>query len=361
MRRSGGTDGGAREPAMPNLKIASWNIEWMNDWFAPGSGPAAFRPTFTRDGLINDTHTTAQRAADLILALDADLLALQEAASRQAEVDLFIQTYLSNGGIPRYQAIVGDSGSAQKLALLWKPGSVASVAMAPSPDIQYLLDPWQADVDGDTFLDEYQFTRQPLVVNVIVGAHPFQVIVMHTKSNFVNNGAELWNNPASRQQYVVEALKARRRNSAECFRVRHYLDRVLDAATTARLIVVGDLNDGPGQDYFEEFYLTHSVTDILVGTSFAPERIFRHAQHDESPEERYSAVFDDFVENVLAKRLLLDHILLSPGFRSGTGLRRRAGTGAVGHAAYQALVEGTGQRRQDRPSDHRPVSVGLRY
>jgi endonuclease/exonuclease/phosphatase family metal-dependent hydrolase len=345
---------------MPNLKLASWNIEWMNDWFMPGGGPAAFRPTFTRDGATNDTNVTAQRAANLILAVDADLIAIQEAASRQAEVDLFIQTYLTQGSAPLYQAIVGDSGASQKLAFLWKPGSVTNVALAPSTQIQYLLDSWQADVDGDALLDSYQFTRQPLVVNVTLGAQQLQVIVMHTKSNFVNNGAQLWGNLGTRQQYVVEALKARRRNSAECMRTRLYLNQMLTTDPKVRVVVLGDLNDGPGQDYFEEFYLTHSVTDILVGTAFEPERMFTHAQHDVAPANRYSAVFDDFVPVALpGRRLLLDHILLSPGFNSHTGLRRRHGTGAVEHAAYDGLINGTGAKREDRPSDHRPASIGL--
>ena len=51
------------------------------------------------------------------------------------------------------------------------------------------------------------------------------------------------------------------------------------------------------------------------------------------------------------KRLLLDHILLSPGLGPGSG--------AIRHAEYDAQVVNRGARRQDRPSDHRPVTVDL--
>jgi hypothetical protein len=74
---------------------------------------------------------------------------------------------------------------------------------------------------------------------------------------------------------------------------------------------------------------------------------------------RYSAFFDDFVTGEADRHLLLDHILLAPGLRADSGLRVVAGTGTVEHAAYEALAANQGSKREDRPSDHRPVSVTL--
>jgi hypothetical protein len=53
--------------------------------------------------------------------------------------------------------------------------------------------------------------------------------------------------------------------------------------------VLGDLNEGPGLDYFEQLYLSHNVTDIMVGSAFQPEWIFAHSQHDVPAAERYTA------------------------------------------------------------------------
>jgi hypothetical protein len=61
------------------------------------------------------------------------------------------------------------------------------------------------------------------------------------------------------------------------------------------------------------------------------------------------------------RHVLLDHILLAPGLLADNGLRVVAGTGTVEHAAYEALLVNQGSKRQDRPSDHRPVSVTLQY
>jgi hypothetical protein len=139
------------------------------------------------------------------------------------------------------------------------------------------------------------------------------------------------------------------------------IDRRLAEAADDPIIVLGDLNDGPGLDYFEERYITHNVTDILVGSAFAPERVFTHAQHDVADDDRYTAVFEDFVPTREVKRLLLDHILLSPGLSRADGLRRIENSGAIHHSEYEAHVVNNGARRQDRPSDHRPVTVGLEY
>jgi hypothetical protein len=41
------------------------------------------------------------------------------------------------------------------------------------------------------------------------------------------------------------------------------------------------------------------------------------------------------------------------------GLTRAPGSGAIRHAEYEAQVTGGAVRREDRPTDHRPVTVDL--
>jgi endonuclease/exonuclease/phosphatase family metal-dependent hydrolase len=329
------------------MRICSVNAEWMNDWFTPDDEPVAFRAQFRRDGVANDTAVTAGRLAAMLQAIDADVIAIQEGPSRAAELALFVDTYLDGA----YQFFHGDTGGQQKLALLYR--NVASATLIAPDD---LVSEWEADVDGDAILDSYRFTRTPLVVDLVVGDQPLQLVVAHTKSNFINMGRELWDNPATRQAFIVEALTNRRRISAEGMRMRRYLDRRLAADPAVRIIVLGDLNDGPGLDYFEERYLTHNVTDIVVGSAFRPEWQFTHAQHDVPAARRYTAVFEDFIPTREVRRLLLDHILISPGLEP----HRVPGSGAIRHAEYDAQVVDGGVRRQDRPCDHRPVTVDLR-
>lgn len=338
---------------MPKFTVASFNIEWMNHWFGTDSAPAAWRAK-TAEGA--DVPMIARRAAKVIEAIRPNLLAIQEGPSRIDEMELFVNDYL--GG--NYAVLGGTSGGQQRPYVLYAASTVTSAALVSSSELSMLLDPWMVDVDGDAVPNEYAFARAPLVVDATLGGVPLELIVLHTKSNFVNNGEKLWKNLATRQQYVVEALKSRRRISAECMRVREYVDARLDQDPDARIVLLGDLNDGPGRDKFEREYLTHSVTDIAIGTAFEPEKQLRHAQHDAVADERYTCVFNDFVTGEKNRKILLDHILVSRGLYEKKGLRVVKGSGRVCHAEWQDQVVREGRKRQDRPSDHRPVAIDLR-
>lgn len=133
---------------MAEMTIASVNGEWMNNWFTAEAEDPAFRPTFTIDGETGDTDETAGRLGALIAALDADVVALMEAPSRKAELELFIARYLSDNGDARYKCLLGDTGGAQKLGLLYRP-DVAQFSLTLADNISEILDPWLADVDGD--------------------------------------------------------------------------------------------------------------------------------------------------------------------------------------------------------------------
>jgi len=98
-----------------------------------------------------------------------------------------------------------------------------------------------------------------------------------------------------------------------------------------------------------------------LGSAFQPEWVFAHAQHDLQAAQRYTAVFDDFVDNVKDKRMLLDHVLISPGLLTNQGLRKVPHSGTVHHGEYNDHLANGGKKREDRPSDHRPVSVRLAY
>ena len=68
---------------MPQIHICTFNVEWMNDWFVSGSGPAAFKSQFKEKNgsYLNNTDATAKRTAAVIRAIDPDILAAQEAPS----------------------------------------------------------------------------------------------------------------------------------------------------------------------------------------------------------------------------------------------------------------------------------------
>jgi hypothetical protein len=344
-----------------NLLVATVNGEWMNDWFTPDADPVDFKSQFSRDGEVGDTDEAAARLAGLIKTINADVVALVGAPSRPAELALFVDRYLTANGTPTYQFLLGDSGGSQKLALLFKL-QAARFELIPSTDLPLLLEPWSADVDGDAVLDEYRFTRIASVAmrrrfrNAALMKSGRRAGSCHCSRPWLMKLDFRWATITSSCTPASSVWQARG------VRIRRHLEQRLDADREAAVIVLGDLNDGPGQDYFEEFYLAHNVTDILVGSPYRPERLFNHAQADVAEIDRYSAVFDDFVTEESNKRLLLDHILLSPAMIGANGvLTKVPGSGRVEHDAWAAQVAGNGTRRDQRATDHRPATVLLTY
>lgn len=336
------------------MKIVNWNIEWMNHWFRGNSNP-----TWGSNSLEpEEVDKIAKRVANVINSLSPDIICVQEGPSSAAEMQLFLDTYLpANGDEGGYEFVMGSDGAAQKLYVLRKlNGKAASIDFATDDLSVEMSEAWEADVDGDLILEPYDFTRMPLVVDVDphVGP-PIRVVVLHTKSKYVHNGKALFSNPDTKQIFITRAMLARRRISAEAFRLRTYLDSLLKDNLDARIIVTGDFNDGPGRDYFERSYLTHNVTDIILGSSFYPQLIFHHAILPRtSPASLFTARFDDYVDDVRDRPLLLDHFIVSPS------LQEKVEDAAIEHEVFENEIANDGSSRIDRPSDHRPISLTLK-
>ncbi len=335
------------------MKLVNWNIEWMNDWFVPiSAGAPAWRDANPGRG-IADVAALAARVARVIAALRPDLLAVQEGPSRAGEMQLFVDDHLDGGF-----EVIGPSGSgSQRLYMLVRKGGAASGARRVWHD-QAALDlslPWPVDIAGDLVVEGYQFTREPLLVEVEIGGRPILVINLHSKSKYIHGGRGLWDNEATRPQFIAQAVRNRRRIAAELMRTRQLIEAVLAADPEARLIVAGDLNDGPGVDFFEQHYLIHNVVAVVSGNPFNPRQMLRHAFIDRELKERnFTARFDDFIDKITDRPLLLDHILVSPSLY-WSALRNAR----IEHDAFEAELDPTKGGRDAHPSDHRPQSASF--
>lgn len=337
------------------MRIVDWNIAHMNSWFVPGDDPdlrASFPGSNFGGGRIDDVPGLARRAADVLNALGPDLITVQEGAG-QHEVASWAQQFLEGDW-----AILGGSGGAQKLLFMHRTDNGIVTGVAPADDSAFpirLDEEWQADVDADFFLeDDNTFARVPLAVDFDAHGRRWRILNCHSKSKFVQNGETLWEAGGSdRQQFIRQALKNRRRISAEGFRIRSYLDQLLDADSDRSIIVAGDLNDGIGFDFFERLYLTHSVVDLVFGSVFYPEKQLRHVLLEAGQPAPHTAEFFDFVEGRV-RDLLLDHIGLSPAAAPWLA------EGRVADAEYDAQSDQTLPNPRERePSDHRPVLADL--
>lgn len=343
---------------MAELRVANWNIEWMNRWFAADDdGPARFRTSQEISG-VTDIADLAKRVAKVIQDMDADLVNIQEGPSRRSEMNLFVGSYLNE----EYE-VIGPAGKGQQklYTLVRKDSQAIRHAWRIEEELEVdFNDVWEVDIDSDLVVDEYSFTRPPLVVGVeSVSGRELRLLNLHTKSKYVHNGARMWQDPSRRKAFVELAVKARRRISAEAMRVRDYLNALFARNAEADIVVTGDFNDGPDLDYFERRFLAHSVAGLIAGNPNAPQRMLRHAFVDTMDKAlNYTAEFYDFVHEV-DRKVLLDHIFVSPSlFWTGTD---RTTVGTIEHDIFDAASKSSAPGdREKLASDHRPQTATIR-
>ena len=342
------------------MRIVDWNIQYMNSWFVPANdrrSPALrqFYKGRRAGGPIENVPELAGRAGAVLKALDPDLICIQESAGEE-EVALFLEEYLSPSDGSSWQ-VVGGAGGGQKLVTAALIGrKVRSMSLPSSSGITAQLEfGYKADIDGDLVAEKRRFARVPQVVDVEAHEKEIRIVNCHLKSKYVQNGERLWGGSKEEKLcYIRAALTARRRISAEAFRIRAYLDEVFERDPKRLLVLVGDLNDGLGFDYFERLYLTHSVTDVVFGSILRPKGRLAHPLILEGTKKPASAYFDDFVEGIDRKPLLLDHVGVSPALAKW---RIEARVADAEFDAQAMLCEKN--ERERLPSDHRPIVADI--
>jgi endonuclease/exonuclease/phosphatase family metal-dependent hydrolase len=192
------------------------------------------------------------------------------------------------------------------------------------------------------------------------GGQELEFVGLHLKSKINREKVARDENKNIVGDYLDEALRARIALATEARNVRQYVDAKFAQLANPGILVMGDCNDGPGQDYFEERYLFFDLIGNLQGEVLLAERFFNHALFDAPAHLRWTARYDDEVTGRKAKDnpLLLDHILISqPLCRGDFPLVANEHGGRVEHEAFER--GNAGAKSRTRTSDHRPVSLEL--
>jgi len=227
------------------------------------------------------------------------------------------------------------------------------------PGNDYLSKPWHFDVTGTFELQEYNFIRRPVIVEAEFEAHgetlPIYFVAVHAKSKYINRGEKMWKgSSAEKDQFIKKAICNRRKIAGECGRLRKCLEETVYSKHPSPMVVVsGDMNDGPGMDFFEEYYLLFDSVDVLMGNSFHRNTMLHpvlNQKHFVAPEDQYSCVFTDYVDNIKEKKVMLDHIFISDVLLKATI------QATFPHLLWEKYATGVdGYRpRQEYLSDHRP-------
>ncbi len=114
-----------------------------------------------------------------------------------------------------------------------------------------------------------------------------EAIGLHMKSKI--NQKQWQGTVENSPEHVREAVEARIKLTTEAINVRYYLDARFDQDPQAAIMLMGDLNDGPGRDLWEEIFLFHDLVGNLQGDVFKASRFMNHALFDWPGELRWAA------------------------------------------------------------------------
>ncbi|MFK7744596.1 MAG: endonuclease/exonuclease/phosphatase family protein [Roseobacter sp.] len=293
------------------MRIATYNVEWFNSLFDEDN-------RLQRDDVWSARYkvTRAQQADALgavFAAMDADAVMIIEApdtgGTRNAVVALenFAQIY----GLRANTAVTGFANDTrQEIAMLYDP-AVLNMSHTPAAainDIPRFDSVFSIDLDIDATKDDVRFSKPPLELSArTASGFRFQMIGAHLKSK-APYGAK------TPQDVTRIAIANRRKQLAQAIWLRARVDQVL--GQDMPLIVMGDLNDGPGLDVFEDLFGRSSVEIVLGGA--AQEKLFdphaaRALSHRFGPVPTTSRFWIKPEKRYL--QALLDYIMVSDDLR----------------------------------------------
>ena len=335
------------------MRIATYNVEWFAALFD------ASDRLWNDDGLSARYKVTrsAQTAAlgQVFRALDADAVMVIEApdTSGRASTVRALEHFAASFDLRARSAVIGFANETQQeIALLYDP-DVLSARHDPvgpptgrkgSGDAPRFDGVFRIDLDVDAREDLVKFSKPPLELAVeTASGFGFRMIGAHLKSK-APHGAE------TAAEAMQLSIANRRKQLAQAIWLRARIDH--HRAAEDPLMVLGDLNDGPGLDEYENLFGRSSVEIVMGDDLYDPNA--RRALSQRLGAVPTSARFWIKQERRYLQALL-DYVMLSPQMMAKRPVWRiwhpLDDPACWGDAALcEALVTA---------SDHFPVSVDL--
>lgn len=343
----------------PHLRLATYNVEWMNALFDDRGRLLEDHEPSTRYKISRGEQLAA--LGIVFTALDADGVMIIEAPDTNGKRSTLraLEAFAKAYGLRARKAIIGyPSETEQEIAFLYDPDRLTvrhdPVGQAStshgSADAPRFDTTFRYDLDADSVSETIRFSKPPLELAITTtNGSRLRLIGVHAKSK----------NPygaIGREAQIRLSIENRRKQLAQCLWLRQRVEAHL--AAKDNLIVMGDFNDGPGIDEFEKLF-GHSGVEIVLGTTSDPTQTLTDP-HATMALQRKVGLTPTTARFYLApqKRFfeaLLDFIMVSPD------LAAKAPDWRIWHPFNDPRIMAIPDLNEAllQASDHFPVTVDL--
>ncbi len=247
------------------MRIATYNVEWFNALFDDEGALLDDNELSGRHGISRDAQLTA--LGTVFTALDADAIMIIEApdTNKKRSTETALENFARAVGLRARKALIGFANATQQeIALLYDPDVLTcrhdpkgeETGKRGSPDAPRFDGVFRIDLDIDATEDLVEFSKPPLEVAVETReGFRFRMIGAHLKSK-APHGAR------SRDEAMRMGISNRRKQQAQAVWLRRRVEEHLGQGES--LILLGDLNDGPGLDEYEHLFGRSSV-EVIMG------------------------------------------------------------------------------------------------
>lgn len=328
------------------MRLATYNIEWFSHLFDDDDRLMLDDKPSGRYGV--DRYAQGMAIALVLQRLDADAILIVEAPNtgRKQRTERALERFAAEAGLRTNQVVCGFANDThQEIALLFDPQVLSathdprSSATAPRFD-----DVFHIDLDVDDRMDKVRFSKPPLELKIVTqGGLELRLIGAHLKSK-APHGAE------NSDEVARLSIANRRKQLAQAIWLHRRVREHVEAKD--HVIVLGDLNDGPGLDEYERLFGKSSV-EIVMGDELNDP----NARSLQKPRQLVLPSTSRFYNPETKRyfRALLDYVMISRGLEDHDPRWR------IWHPFEDAeCYDDQGLREALlNASDHFPVSLNL--
>jgi endonuclease/exonuclease/phosphatase family metal-dependent hydrolase len=332
------------------MRIACYNVEWFNRLF-DDVGALQFDDEWS--SRFNVSRRQQLDALGYVFQkLNADAIMIVEAPDAHAERSgtQALENVAAHFGLRTRKAIIGFANTTQQeIALLYDPDQLSAGHDPLASDAAPQFDAsFKIDLDVDARADDVVFSKPPLelAITTALGTQ-LRIIGAHLKSK-APHGAR------NRDDVMRMSIANRRKQLAQAVWLRARITAHLQAGDS--LMVMGDLNDGPGLDKYEGLFGRSSV-EIILGESGGPGLYDPHAARALERKLTAAPTTARFYIKPEKRYLqaLLDYIMISEDLRS------KSPTWRIWHPFDDPECWNTPELRDALilASDHFPVTLDI--